>query len=109
MQSVLTMSLDGVPYGPVKVTCTDAAGGVALPAAVITYASKNAIRVVISCEDNPIRYGFGIAPTQAGVGHILYPGSTLVLGHPAAVANFLHINHTNGSDAVLQITGEYGA
>lgn len=112
MHSVLITSMDGVPYGPVEVAGTDA--NQALPANVVTNtvvstgSSRKALRVVVSCEDNPIRYAFGgVIPTQAGLGHILYPGSTLVIGHPAGVATFRFINHTNASNATLQITGEY--
>ena len=112
MYSILTMSLDGVPYGPTKVTATDA--NTTLPAALITNTSvvanqtRKAIRMVITCEDNPVRYAFGgIIPTQAGLGHILYPGASLVIGHPAGIASFRYINHTNAANANLQITGEY--
>lgn len=112
MYSVLTMSLDGVPYGPTKVTSTNA--NAALPDALITNTSivsgstRKAIRMVITCEDNPIRYAFGgIIPTQAGLGHIMYPGASLVIGHPAGIASFRYISHTANVHANLQITGEY--
>jgi hypothetical protein len=106
------MLLDGIPYGPVKVTSSDA--NAALPAAVVTESvytanTRNAIRVIITCEDNPIRYGFGIIPVQGAAGHILYPGSSIVLGHPQAISLFRYINLANAANAVLQITGEYGA
>ena len=106
--SILSLAMDAIPYGPTAVEASDA--NAALPDAVLTNANGHKpIYVTISCEDNPIRYAFGgIVPTQAGTGHILYPGSVLKLGHPAAVASFKYINHTNGSNAVIQITGEYG-
>ena len=102
----LTLAMDGVAYGPVKVAGTNA--NVALPAGIITQASRNAMAVVISCEENAIRYAFGgIIPAINGAGHILYPGSVLKIAHPAAVASFLYINHTSSANASLMITGEY--
>lgn len=115
MHSVLTMSLDGVPYGPSKVEAGDAnttlvaaAPEIVTNTNVFTGESRKALRIVLTCENNPIRYAFGgIIPTQAGLGHILYPGASLVIGHPAGIASFRYINHTNAANAILQVTGEY--
>lgn len=112
MHSTLTMVLDGVPYGPVQLTCTNA--NQSIPANIVTNTnvvaneSRKAIRVIISCEDNSARYAFGgIVPDTSGTGHILYPGASLVIGHPAAIDSFKIVNHTANANANLQITGEY--
>ena len=68
------------------------------------HARKGVIRVEITCEDNPIRYAYGTDPTQAGLGHILYPAGSLVLEGMRKISGIKFINHTNGANAVLQIT-----
>lgn len=104
---ILTLSMDGVPYGPVLTAGTDA--NQTLPANIVTNNSRNAVRVVITCETYPIRYAFGgVIPTNT-VGHILAANGSLIIGHPAGIASFRFINASAGNNAALQITGEYGA
>lgn len=100
-------SIDGLAIGPTKITASDVAQ--ALPAAILVNAENGqlAIAVVITCEDNPIRYSFGVTPTQAGLGHILYPAGSLKISNSASVSSFRFINHTNAANAVIQVTGEY--
>lgn len=108
--SILTLAMGGVPYGPVVVAGTNA--NQTLPAAILSNNSRSAIRVVITCETNPIRYAFGgIIPTSgaSGTGHILAANESLVIGHPGGITTFRFINHTANSNAALQITGEYAA
>jgi len=112
MHSILTTSIDGVPYGPVQLTCTNAnqpiPANIVTNTSVFTGESRKAIRVIVSCEDNAARYAFGgIVPDTSGTGHILYPGASLVIGHPAAIATFQIVNETANANANLQITGEY--
>lgn len=106
--SILTLSMAGVAYGPVKVTSTNA--NQALPANIVTNNSRNAVRVVITCEDNAIRYAFGgVIPTAANLGHVLAANESLVIGHPASIASFRYLSSVANSHANLQITGEYGS
>jgi len=108
MYSILTLPLSGVPYGPTKVASTNA--NQALPAAVVTNSSRNAIRVSITCEDNTIRYAFGgVIPTQGALGHLLAANESLVIGHPAGIASFRFISDVANTHGNLQITGEYGS
>ena len=101
-----TFSTEGKAYGPLVRTSTDAAQ--ALPAAVINWVDGQlAIAVTITCETNPVRYSFGVVPTQVGVGHILYPGSALRICNSKAIKDFLYISLTAQTAGVLQITGEY--
>jgi hypothetical protein len=70
--------------------------------------TKEAIGVLLTVETNPIRFAFGgTTPTQAGTGHMLSPGQSLKLISPTQVSTMQVINHTNGSNAVLQVTLEY--
>jgi hypothetical protein len=70
--------------------------------------TKEAIGVLLTVETNPIRFTFGgTTPTQAGTGHMLSPGQSLKLISPTQVSTMQVINHTNGSNAVLQVTLEY--
>lgn len=105
MSSILTVAMGGQPYGPVKATSANA--NQALPAEIVTNNSRNAVRVVITCETNPIRYGFGVIPTDANVGHVLAANATLVINHPAGINSFRYISSDAGNHGVLQITGEY--
>ena len=70
--------------------------------------TKEIIGVLITVETNPVRFAFNdTAPTQAGVGHILTAGQSIKLTNTTQVESMRVINHTNGSNAVLQITLEY--
>jgi len=107
MSRTLTLAMGGQSYGPTKVASTNA--NQALPAAVLTNASRSAVRVVITVEDNTIRYAFGgIIPTQGTLGHLLTANESLVIGHPASIASFRFISDAANTHGNLQITGEYG-
>lgn len=63
---------------------------------------------LITIETNPVRYCLGGAtPTQAGKGHYVRVGDVVKLASFAAIKSFMFINHTNGANAVLQITSEF--
>jgi hypothetical protein len=100
-----SFSTEGKALGPTLVTSTDAAQ--ALPTAIFTLIDQPAIAVTITCETNPIRYGFGVTPTQAGLGHILYPGSALRIANSKAIRDFRFISMTAQTAGVIQVTGEY--
>lgn len=101
--------IQGVTDETTRVAVTDAAQN--LDAALYTNANnKPAVAVLITCETQAIRFCFGGAiPTQgaAGLGHILYVGQSLRLSGARAVRTFQFINHTNGSNAFMQVTPEY--
>ena len=67
---------------------------------------SNVVRVTITCEDHDIRFAWGTVPTQAGLGHVLSAGSSMVLTGHKMIIGFGFINETNSSNAVLQITPE---
>ncbi len=67
---------------------------------------SNVVQVMITCEDADIRFAWGANPTQAGLGHILVAGGTLIITGHKFVTDFRFINKTNGSNATLQITPE---
>lgn len=80
------------------------------PEAQFSRGSKSMLAVLITCESNHIRYCLGGSePTQgaAGLGHILYVGQSIRLTNSYAIRSLRYINHTNGSDAFLQVTFEF--
>ena len=106
MLNILTLAMNGVPYGPVKATSSNANAD--LPATIVTNSARNAVRVVITCEDNPVRYAFGgLIPVANGLGHVLAANDSLVIGHPAAIASFKFVSAVPGSHGNLYVTGEY--
>jgi len=106
MSSVLTISMGGQPYGPV--TATSANANQALPDSILVNSSRNVVRVVITCETNPIRYAFGgIIPTPGNLGHVLAANESLVINHPSGANSFRYVSSVAGNHGVLQITGEY--
>jgi hypothetical protein len=66
----------------------------------------NVSAVLITCEDNDIRFSWGTDPVQGGVGHVLAAGQSLKLTNHKQIIDFRFINKTNSSNAVLQITPE---
>ena len=70
---------------------------------------RNVTAVLITCEDQSIRFSWGTNPTQdggTGVGHVLAATYSLKLTNAAQIKDFRFINKVNGSNAVLQITPE---
>jgi len=61
---------------------------------------------LITCEENDIRFGFGITAT-ASLGHILYVGQSIKLTSAAMFRAFRYINDTAGSNGVMMATPEY--
>ena len=67
-------------------------------------AGKRSNGSIITCETNDIRYSFNATPTQAGLGHTLEAGSTIILNHPQMVGMFKFISSASGVHATLQVT-----
>ena len=75
-----------------------------------TLGDKLASNALITCEAQDVRFTFGAAvPTQGvnGLGHILYTRQSIKLQHISQIRSFSFINHTNGSDAIIQVTFEF--
>ena len=66
--------------------------------------------VLITCESNSVRIAFSTAAVQTGgaqVGHVLTPNSSIWVSNPKNIRSLRYINHTNGSNGVLQVTPFY--
>jgi len=104
----IPIAVNGSPGQTQRLTATDSAQQ--LPSSVTQSAGKQAIAVLITCEENNIRFALGgVTPTQgaSGVGHVLYAGQSVRIAHPDAVSSFKFINEANGQNAVLQVTPEF--
>ena len=99
----------GLPDETERIAVTDVAQQ--FTAAQYMKNSSPAIACVITCESNQVRFCLGGAtPTNTGVadlGHILYVAQSLRLASGRAIQDFSFINHTQQSDAVLQVTWEF--
>lgn len=97
----------GNPLTTLKHTCGDVAETFqSITSYVAQSSGKNVVGVLITVETNPIRFSWGTAPTQAGVGHPLEVGASLKLTNHKQIIDFRFINKTNGSNAVINITPE---
>lgn len=76
----------------------------ALTAASIKVGGKNAQGAIITVEDNTIRYAFGTAPTQAGLGHSAAAGTKIVLDSSSLVHAFRFISAVAATPGSLQVT-----
>jgi len=107
MSRVNVLEMSGNAYGPVQIASTNA--NQTLPTNIVTNDSRNALRVVVSCEDNAIRYAFGgVIPVAGANGHVLAANEILTIGHPGSIESFRFVSAVANSHANLQITGEYG-
>jgi len=98
----------GLPDETERIVVTDVAQQ--FTAAQYMKNDSPAIAVVITCEDNNIRFCLGGATPDFGatpLGHILYVGQSLRLASGRAVQTFSFINHTEQSAGVLQCTWEF--
>ena len=98
----------GEPLTTLKHTCDDSAETLIddVTGFVAQSSGINVTACLITCETNDIRFAWGTAPTQAGVGHILYTGQSLKLSNHKQIIDFRFINKTNSANGVLQITPE---
>lgn len=110
-----SITMTGRTLTTLKHTCGDAAETLDdvtdfVSQTTVTRASQivkcNVIGCLITVEDNPIRFAWGTDPTQAGVGHVLASGQSIKLTNYRQITDFRFINHTNGDDAIIQITPE---
>ena len=106
------VGITGRPLTTLKHTCDDSAETLVddVTDFVAQYKSgytvENVVAVLITCEDNDVRFAWGTDPVQGGVGHILYVAQSLKLTNTKQIMDFRFINKTNGSDGVLMITPE---
>lgn len=94
----------GIPGDTTRVAVTDVSQQFA--AAIFTLNNSPAVSILISCEDQNVRYAFGVDPTQGAnqIGHMFYAGAVLELVGGRAIREFRFINDVNGVDGVLQVT-----
>ena len=94
----------GTVSAPVQqLTSSDAAQ--AIPeASLVNGAGYQASSALITVENASIRYAFGVAPTQAGLGHLVEAGQSITIDNPDDVASFQFISAAAGTPAVLQAT-----
>jgi len=100
-------TVEGIPGTTVRVPVTDLVQQ--FDATVYILNNHPAISMLIQCEDESIRYAYGVDPDQGAnpVGHILYAGQTLPLINGRMIREFRFINEANGVDGILQVTPGY--
>ncbi|KKK86664.1 hypothetical protein LCGC14_2760980 [marine sediment metagenome] len=115
MALILAMEMTGEPLTTLKHTCGDTVQTlVADVTGFLAQVTKtrgtpqlvNVIACLITVETYSIRFAWGTAATQAGLGHVLSPGQSLKLTNHKQIIDFRFINQTNSENAVLQITPE---
>ena len=94
----------GIPGTTVRVAVSDVAQYIA--AAVFTLNNSPAISVLITCEEENVRYAYGVDPTQGvnQVGHLFYVGAAVELTGGRSIREFRFINDVAMTDGFLQIT-----
>ena len=65
---------------------------------------KHANSCSITVETASIRYAFGVAPTQAGLGHLATSGTVIKLNSYKAIRDFQYISAAGATPGTLQIT-----
>ena len=102
-------TFQGIPDETERIAVTDVAQ--LFTAAQYMKGISPAMAVVLTCEENQIRFCVGgSTPTQGtgtDLGHILYVGQSLRLSNGQQIQTFSFINHTAQSDGVLQATFEH--
>lgn len=98
----------GEPYLTIKHTCDDAVETLVddVTGFLAQINGANVVGVLITCEDNDIRFAWGANPAQNGLGHILYVAQSIKLTNHKQIIDFRFINKTNAADAVIMITAE---
>ena len=98
--------IDGIPGTTTEVLSEDTAKG--LPSGILTDASGNPCEtVLITVEDNPIRYAHNVNPVSDGageLGHRVAASGIIKLHNSADVTTFTFISATAGSAAKLFVT-----
>ena len=100
-------TIEGIPGITVRIAVTDAVQQFA--AVVYTVLNSPAISIIISCEEETVRFAYGVDPTQGAnpVGHPLYPGVEMEIKSGRAIREFRFINETALQNGVLQVTPMY--
>lgn len=102
------MNISGFPSRTISITCTNVPQSI--PDPQFTQGGRPVIAMLLSCEDNGIRFTFGDADPDIGnqVGHTLYPGYDFVrLENSAMVRTFQVCNAITDLTAVAHITLEF--
>jgi len=96
--------VDGVPGTTIRIAGTDIVQQI--PVADLTRNNSPAIAIIVSCEDNDIRYAFRVDPTQgaAQIGHVISDEATRQFDGAQLAREFSFINDVNATVGVLQIT-----
>ena len=98
----------GLPDETERIVVTDVAQQ--FTAAQYTKNGSPAIAVVLTCEDNNIRFCLGGSDPDFGatpLGHILFANQSIRLASGRAIQTFSFINAAEQSAGVLQATFEY--
>ena len=112
--TTIVQTTTGEPLTTLKHTCGDTAETLDDVSSFVAQSTasnvkRNVVGVLITVEDNDIRFAWGTNPTQDGgtaVGHVLYATQSIKLTNHKQIIDFRFINKVNGSDAVIQITPE---
>ncbi len=98
------VAIEGIPGTTIRVDVTDEVQQFA--AAIHTRNGNPAISLMISCEEEAIRYAYRVDPTQddPALGHILYAGQMLPLLNGRTIREFRFINEVAQTNGVLQVT-----
>ena len=107
----LTMKIVGTVEITRVIACTDLVQNFTV-AQLQNSRNKLPIGCLITCEGQNARYSFGADPTQGAdgsgaLGHTLYAGQSLELHNTRNIQDFRFINHTNGNNAVIQVSLMY--
>lgn len=100
-------ALYGVPGTTTRIAVTDAAQQFA--DAVRVQNGTPAGLVIVTVEEENMRYAYGVDPTQGAnpVGHIHYPGDEIELKGGQVIRNFRFINEVNMTDSFLMVTAYF--
>ena len=104
-----TMSMDGATDATEKVSSTNTAQLLITALAASLDPGRSIQGALVTVETNDIRFAFGVAPTTAGMGHILTAGQSIMLRGGQSVRKFQFVSKTADSAGVVHITVYYEA
>ena len=97
---------EGVPGDTFKQTSTDTATGLTA-ASLLSDSGNRCIGILIYCEAQGVRFGFGdctLAQGVTGLGHVIDDGEWMYIRSSAAIKSMKIISHINGAHGTLSIT-----